>query len=499
MKKLFAVLTIAMMLLAMAVPTLAADEKGSITINSIDTTATYEIYKLLDLESYNVTSGAYSYKVNAAWVDFFSTEDALKYVAIDAAGYVTWIKGESDEDVAAFAKLALAYAEENDIAPVKSSTVDGDMVVSDNAETGKKSGKFSDLELGWYLIDSSVGALCGLTTTNPNAAINAKNGVPTIDKQVLEDSTEQWGDTNSADMGQTVYFRVTINVHAGAQNYVLHDVMSEGLTFDKVSKIEHIVPGTTSTTTELTADQYDVFTAPGITDGTADDTTDGCTLDVRFDNDFTDDLNTNDKLIVYYQAMLNRKAVVAGEGNPNTAYLSYGEGHKTNEDQTKTYTYGFDLVKTDSQNTLLDGAKFKIYDALTGGNEIAVVLMDDGVTYRRAREDETGVEIEVKGGQVRLVGFDNGTYFLEETVAPDGYNKLNARQRFIISDANLDATFIDGIFSSGSGVHVVNKTGSMLPETGGLGTTLFVVLGGIAVLGAGVLLFAKKRMSQIAE
>ncbi|MBR1983867.1 MAG: LPXTG cell wall anchor domain-containing protein [Clostridia bacterium] len=133
------------------------------------------------------------------------------------------------------------------------------------------------------------------------------------------------------------------------------------------------------------------------------------------------------------------------------------------------------------------------------GNEVTVVLMDDGVTYRRARADETGVEIVVKNGEVRVVGFDNGTYYLEETEAPDGYNKLTAPQKFIISDANLDATFNGEIYSTGSGVHVVNKTGSMLPETGGLGTLLFTVLGGTAALGTGVVLVTKKRVSKIED
>ena len=197
--------------------------------------------------------------------------------------------------------------------------------------------------------------------------------------------------------------------------------------------------------------------------------------------------------------MLNRNAVIAGDGNVNTAWLTFGEGHKSNEDSVTTYTYGIDIVKTDSQNTLLDGAAFRIYDAATGGNEVAVVLMDDGVTYRRARADEPGIDIVVKDGKVRVVGFDNGTYYLEETEAPDGYNKLSARQKFIISDGNLDATFNGSIYSTGSGVHVVNKTGSMLPETGGLGTLLFTILGGSTALGTGVVLVTKKRMSKIKD
>ena len=105
----------------------------------------------------------------------------------------------------------------------------------------------------------------------------------------------------------------------------------------------------------------------------------------------------------------------------------------------------------------------------------------------------------VKDGKVRVVGFDNGTYYLEETEAPDGYNKLTARQKFIISDGNLDATFNGDVYSTGSGVHVVNKTGSMLPETGAMGTMLFITFGMFVVLGTGVLLVTKKRMSMIED
>ena len=334
-----------------------------------------------------------------------------------------------------------------------------------------------------------MGALCGLTTTNPNASINAKNGQPTVDKQVKEDSTEQFGESNTADIGQMVEFRVTINVHAGAENYVLHDEMSAGLTFDLEKaniRMGHVVPG--SDTHEVEKNLYEV-----VTEGLTDD----CTFEIRFSKELCDELETNDKIVIYYSAMLNRNAIVATDGNPNETWLDYGEGNHTTHDTTTTYTYGFELVKTDSQNTLIDGAEFRIYDAATGGNEVAVVLMDDGVTYRRARADEEGVSIVVKDGQVRIVGFDNGTYYLEETVAPAGYNKLTARQKFIISDANLDAVFNDGIFSTGSGVHVVNKTGTMLPETGGFGTSMFLMIGGILVIGAGVLLVTKRRMSNI--
>jgi len=472
MKKYLAILLAVMMMLSLGMTVMAAGE-GTITINGASKDNEYSIYRLLDLESYNTTSGAYSYKVNADWNGFFATPEALACVTSDAAGYVTWTASENDSTVAAFAKAALAYAKEQGIAVVATAKGNDEPLV------------FSNLDLGYYLVDSTMGALCGLTTTNPNASINAKNGEPTIDKTVQEDSTEQWGDRNTADIGQTVKFRTTISVHAGAENYVLHDKMSAGLTFEGVTKIEHVVPG--SDTHTVGNEDYEV-----VTDGL----TDGCTFEVRFTKDFCDHLETNDKVIVYYEAMLNKNAIVATDGNPNETWLDFGEEHHTTKDETKTYTFGFDIVKTDSQNTMIDGAQFKIYDAETGGNEVAVVLMADG-TYRRAKVGEEGVAIVVKDGKVRVVGFDNGTYYLEETVAPQGYNKLTARQKFIISDGNLDAVFNEGVFSTGSGVHVVNKTGNMLPETGGFGTSMFLMIGGMLMIGAGVLLVTKRRMSNI--
>ena len=321
--------------------------------------------------------------------------------------------------------------------------------------------------------------------------------MPIVDKQVEEDLTGMYGDVNTADIGQIVNFMTIIHVAAGAENYVLHDKMSDGLTFEQnlddpnnlrgVTEIKHYTSGSADPTTLTPGADYTVKTDP------ADD----CTFEVEFTEAGMKKLKTNDRLVVYYNAMLNRNAVIAGTGNENESWLEYGEDHFTTHDKTQTYTFSIDIVKTDSSNKLIDGAQFRIYDAATDGSEVKVVLMDDGVTYRRARSDEAGVDIIVKGGKVTVVGFDNGVYYLEETVAPTGYNKLTARKEFTIADANLDSVFNGEIYSTGSGVHVTNKTGTMLPETGGMGTVLFVTFGTIVVLGAGVLLVTKKRMSMI--
>ena len=498
MKKFMSVMLAVLFICTMSFTVFAAGETGSITINGTHSDAVYEIYQLLDLESYDKASGAYSYKVNSAWTTYFNTDEAKAYIAIDEAGYVTWIAGDSDAVVAEFAQKALAYAKANGITPVKSSKNEGEFV----------DGVFSNLALGWYLVDSNVGALCGLTTTDPDASINAKNGVPTIDKQVQEDLTGMWGDANTADIGQIVNYMSIIHVASGAEDYVLHDEMSAGLTFTHdtangrgVTEIKHINSAGVETVLKEGVD-YTVVTAAG----------DDCTFEVEFSDALVAGLKANDRLLVYYNAMLNRHAVVgAADGNPNESYLEYGEEHYTSHDQTKTYTFSMDIIKTDSSNNLIDGAEFRIYDAAIGGNEIKVVPLldandenpvldaDGNPMYRRAREDEEGVNIVVKDGKVTVVGFDNGVYYLEEVKAPAGYNQLTSRKEFTIADANLDSVFNGGIYSTGSGVHVVNKTGSMLPETGGMGTVIFVSLGTLAVLIAGVLLVTKKRMAMIQE
>lgn len=455
------------------VPAFAEGEKGSITINSPVAGQTYSIYRMLDLESYDVDSGAYSYKVNSDWDTFFETETAKGYTSVDKSGYVTWVE---NAEPAEFAKLALDWAKDNSITETKSVTA----LETDTSII------FNDLELGYYLIDSTTGALCGLTTTNPNASVSEKNGVPFIDKQVQEDSTLKWGDSNTADIGQVVNFRVIINAYSGAENYILHDKMSQGLTFTSVTGVEKTDGENTETLTENT--DYTVISSNLKNDET---------FEVHFTPSLCSSLDSDDSLIVYYEAILNEDAVIAGAGNPNESYMEYGDDNETTHDTTVTKTFEFDVIKTDSSDKLIDGAKFRIYDKAKCGKEIKVVKEADG-TYRMAMKGETGVEIEVKDGKAKISGFDNGTYYLEETEAPKGYNKLNARQKFVISDSNLNAEFTDdGVYCEESGVQVINKAGSVLPETGGQGKALIISGGVILMLTTGVVLVSRKRMSKI--
>ena len=437
----------------------ANDNSGAITITNAEVGHTYKAYQVLVLESYNTEAKAYSYKANGDWADWLKTQ--TQYVSIDAQGYVTWVK---DADAAAFAKAALAHAEEAKIQPDATATATSATV------------EFTGLNLGYYLVDTTVGSLCSLDTTTPDVEMKEKNKVPPIDKKVQEDSDQSWGDSSTAEIGDTIPFETTITANPGAQNYVLHDEMSAGLTLNKDS----------IQVTGLTAGKDYTVT----TDGLGDD----CDFHITFSQAYLDSITTETEIEVTYTAVLNENAVIADAGNPNKTLLEYGTDKRTEWDETKTYTFKVDVVKTDGDNKVLDGAEFKLYDAKTGGNEIALVKVSDGV-YRLAKDGEQGVEyITTVNGELEIKGFDaNTTYWLEETKAPDGYNKLAERVEIAVKDANIDAT-VDGSIWQDGGIHVVNKAGSLLPTTGGMGTTIFYVAGGAIVVAAAATLVYRKRM-----
>lgn len=473
LKKMLASLIGLLMALTMgAMPAIAEGETGSITINDAVVGQTYTIYQVLDLESYNASANAYSYKATAAWNTFINS-DQIKgtYVEVDAQGYVTW---KSGADVAAFAKAAQKYAKDNSITNQGSVTATTTTV------------SFTGLDLGYYLVDTTLGTLCSLDTTNPNVVMEEKNEVPTNVKTVEEDSTDNYGEKNDADIGQTVNFKSIITAQAGAENYVFHDTMSAGLTYTAVT-------GVTLNGTAVDASNYTVAST-GLTDG--------CTFEVRFTQTFCDTLKANDQIVISYMATLNEKAVVAGEGNPNTSKVSYGDSSNTKytpDSQTKTYTWDVDVFKYTMKGeteTALAGATFTLSKNADGSNPIALVSEGNNV-YRVAKTGETGTITEITTdttGKLTIKGLDADTYYLTETKAPAGYNKLAGPVTIVIGKngvVNATTEAPQGVDE----VKVLNQTGTELPSTGGIGTTVFYVAGGALVLIAAVLLITRKRIN----
>ena len=470
MKKIFhsllVLLCTAALLCAATLPAFAegAPTNGSITINNATKGETYDIYRIFDLESYTA-DGKYSYTLSEKWADagFGNAEAFTTYFDL-TGGYVHPKTTYTETTAAEFAVKALAFATEKSIGSEDGKTATGSSV------------SFSNLRLGYYLVDTSLGTLCSLDTTNPNATIIEKNTAPTIDKKILSNNTEVI--ENNATIGSKINYQVTIHAKKGATGYILTDTLSAGLTLDQNSIAVKKGDGTTIT---AGVDTYSVTEA---TDHK---------LVITFHQALLDTMTNTTDIVVTYSATLNKDAVIHNDVNKNTVKLEYGKSGETTEQSTKTHTYKFDLVKTDASNTLLAEAKFKLYDSDEGGNEIKLTKVDEH-TYRPAVNGEPGDAIVTKGDKVITIqGLANGTYWLEEIQQPTGYNKLTERKSVKLENGNNTATMNDKTYVSG-GLHIVNQSGTVLPGTGGMGTTLFYVVGGGLMVAAFVLLVAKKRM-----
>lgn len=488
MKKLMAALLAVAMVCAMAIPAFAADgasatRTGSITINGAIDGQNYKIYRILNLEA-NEGFTAYKYTINPSWETFVSEHNDVFTVK---NGIVT-------STVTDAAKIQALANDAGDYVKIESLAPDG------TATAAKPT--VSNLPLGYYLVVPEPGvvtnSLCSLGTTNPDVTINEKNGKPTITKQV-EHAAGSPASANDATVGDTVKFYVTINAIDGKpENYVMHDKMDEGLSFNASS----VTVKRGEETLEKGTD-YELITSPADND----------TFDIKFEKNV---VKTNDVFTVIYTATLNEKAVVGTPGNKNETKLTYGDNQRVDAEPTKTYTWSFNIFKYFMNGTVekaLEGAKFILYrKASTNSeseNEYAVMDANGKIQSWISGEEHATVLTSPTDGKLTMSGLANGTYYLKETEAPQGYNPLENDIEIMITAANwttsgTPSAKIEYKTSTAEGasfaeaengtVKVENKTGTVLPGTGGIGTTIFYVVGGGLMVAAAILLITKKRM-----
>ena len=449
LKKAMSVLVSLLMIFTFALPAFADSATASITISNAVQGETYKAYKLLDLESYDASNNLYVYKATADWKDFFQTGAGANYITVDSQDYAAWKNGASKDDanLKALIDAALAYAEDKNITPTATQTAANTSV------------KFDNLGLGYYLVNSSVGTLCELKTVDQTLTIVDKNKKPDVDKNIVEGANRVTN--NDVQIGDTVNYEVIVHAKNGAKNYVLHDTMSKGLTFNKTSvAIEGLTPGTDYTL---------------VTDGLRD----GCTFEIKFSDNYLKSL-TGD----------NENAVVKTDANTNKIVLKYGD-QSTVEKETKTYTYRLTVVKKNADETkMLKGAIFKL-STDEAGNQTLKFKQKNGqyvVDPKGAIETITTTD----SGTFTIVGLDAKEYYLTETVAPQGYNKLADPIKLVVSKDNVKKG--NEILPNDT-LTVKNQSGTLLPGTGGIGTTIFYVIGGLLMAAAAVLLITKKRMN----
>lgn len=500
-KKIAAIMFAFMMVVSMSTNVSAeGTNNGTITINNAVDGQTYTIYKLLDLESYTpdpgTDDGIYSYTPNKLWKNFLeSAADSAgtKYFEINENGYATWKGDTTDSRKAEFAQKALAYAKD------KAHPIAGDPRKKEEGKTLT----FTNLSLGYYLVDSSVGTLCSLDTTKPAATIQEKNGVPSVDKIITSGGVVSAdGKSNSASIGDTVIFKTTITAQPGAQDYVLHDKMTEGLTFDENSVNVSLHKKATSDEKTLTKTKdYSVDTT------NLERTDPKCTFHINFTKELCDGLEADDTITVAYSATVNENAVIGNvEKNTNETWLKYGDSQNTQHKTTTTKTFEMNVFKfyedKNNSNTEkgLAGATFKLTKGSEDANNITFVKTSNKTAtndvYRVAKRGETGTVATItspKSGKFTIKGLGAGTYYLTETKQPDGYNKLAKPVKVEIKDNG--EIFVDDSKTANIGdVKVENKTGTVLPSTGGMGTTMIYLIGALLVLGSGVVLATKRRV-----
>lgn len=533
MKKVFAAAAAIATVFGLAATTVAtanAADGATLTVSTADAKfvgKTVNAYKM-----FSATVGgegankAVSYTLTDTWKPFFmdSTASGLNgatgaNVNDKANEYVSELAGDN---LVAFATKASNWAQTQ----AKNITADKTATVSAGATNGNYTATFTGLDYGYYVVavpgatlantSGQYATLVSVDSTNVNA--NIKGSLPTVDKKVQVNGNG--ADTADAKIGDTLTFTLTSTIPdmSAYDTYTFNfkDTLSKGLTYGDITSVT--VEGVDAPLVKDT--DYTVTTTPAAA---------GNTLLTVGMTDFKNKQQTNagKKITVTYTATLNENAVVGGAGNVNSATIQYsndpsstGTG-ESEPDKVRVFTYGFTVDKYTGDNyndaaTRLAGAEFTL-TAKGDTSAIKFVQVNAGsatedAVYRVAKAGETaGTTTTITtpaNGKVVFQGLKNGEYTLTETKAPAGYNKLasaigvkvngsndgtdttNAAVNITYNNDNNDTTY-DQTASNGV-IPVQNKSGAILPGTGGMGTIAFTVIG-VLVIALGVAWTLKRK------
>lgn len=497
--KLLSVLLALLLVFALSAGTFAAE----ITINGGASGSEYAAYKLLNATNSADDHTKFAYTLNDKYTSILQ-EATGKTTQKDIVAY---IQNLNASEIRAFADNV--YKKIKDASPA----ITSDYTTSTD--------KFENVDQGYYLIvETRLGttadtySLVMLDTAGlDNVTVSTKENAPTVDKQVEEknDSTgvNTWGESADYDIGDVINFKITGKVSSKYADYKSYyysfaDTMSNGLTYNKDAKV-FVVSGENKINVTEQFKKEETDSSFTITANLKELT--GVTI------------NADTTIVVEYTATLNENAVSGSAGNKNEVILKYendpyhkGDGNPSTSDAPETpgetpkdtnivFTYDLTVNKVDASNKPLEGAGFTLFK-----------FSYDKSKYVAIGNEITGVTT------FDFKGLDAGQYKLVETTVPAGYNKADDIE-FIIEatyDTNKDPVELAGlqvtktdstVISTGSdasfnadmqtgkvATNVVNTTGPQLPSTGGMGTTLFYVLGSVLLLGAVVLLVVRRRM-----
>lgn len=521
MKKVFAAAAAIATVFGLAATTVAtanAADNATLTVSTTDAKfagKTVNAYKMFSA-TVSGDGKAVSYTLTDEWKPFFKNSVGLTGVTDEnvndkANDYVSKLK---DSTLVAFATKASNWAQTK----ANNITADATATVSADASNGKYTATFTGLGYGYYVVavpgatlanaKSQYATLVSVHSTKVDADI--KGDLPTVDKKVQVDGTGK--DATDAKIGDTLTFTLTSTIPdmSAYDTYTFNfkDTLSKGLTFGQVKsvKVENV------TLTENT--DYTVTTPTASNNNTL-------TVAMK-DFKTKQQANAGKKITVTYTATLNENAVVGGAGNVNSAKIQYSNNPSTSgtgesePSKVRVFTYGFTVDKYTGDYgenaTRLAGAEFTL--AHKDGSVISFVQVSAGsatanAVYRVAKAGETGTTTITTpaNGKVVFEGLKNGEYTLTETKAPAGYNKLASAIGVKVNGQNngTDTTnaAVTITYNNDNGndynqtasngvIPVQNKSGAILPGTGGMGTIAFTVIG-VLVIALGVAWTLKRK------
>lgn len=529
LKKIAGLLLAVVMMLAMCVTAFAA----TVTVNvdselSTHTFRAYQVFKGTQADGAtdaNLSDIAWGKDINSA--DFLNALKAQEEFGKNEQN--AFYSCSSAQDVAKVLETSEITAKAEAVARIVKKYVSNGTPIS---------GATTNLEPGYYLIvdntaelngDVNNGALLQVTT---DINITKKTDKPEVEKKVKEHQKnidsgediygEDYNDVADYHIGEDVDFKLIGTVPEMKQfdtyKYVFHDKMSKGLTFNKDVRVYACNNKAGKNKEEITSYTVDNIS----TDSTTGETSFSITFnDLKTVTAGSKNISEYKYILAEYTAKLNTNAEVGLPGNPNEVKLEYsnnpdnGGTGETEKDKVIVFTYKLKTTKVDGKdNTKLAGAKFKL-QRTTDKKWLKVTT--DGKVNEWVDNVDNADELESdSNGVFTIVGLDSGIYKLLETKAPDRYNKLNnpltvvltattvnnqtwagtPKQALTAIDVSVDNVPGTGNIDEGSAsITVANNKGSQLPETGGIGTTIFYVVGVVLMLGAGVLLITKRRMS----
>ena len=511
-------------LAATTVATANAADNATLTVSTTDAKfagKTVNAYKMFSATvSGDGGSKAVSYTLTDEWKPFFknSTASGLtgatdENVNDKANDYVSKLTGK---DLVAFATKASNWAQTK----TNGITAGATAMVSADATDGKYTATFTDLDYGYYVVAVPGATLANasgqyatlVSVDSTNVTANIKGDLPTVDKKVQVGGTGK--DATDAKIGDILTFTLTSTIPdmSAYDTYTFNfkDTLSQGLTFGQVTSVT--VEGVTD---PLTVNTDYTVTTPTVSDNTL-------TVAMK-DFKAKQQANAGKTITVTYTATLNEKAVVGGVGNTNSAKIQYsnnpssGGTGESEPSKVRVFTYGFTVDKYtgnkyDDAATRLAGAEFTL--APKNGDAMSFVQVAAGsattnAEYRVAKANETGITTITTpaSGKVVFRGLKNGEYTLTETKAPAGYNKLASAIGVKVdgqndgtdtTDATVTITYdnnngsdYDQTASNGV-IPVQNKSGAILPGTGGMGTIAFTVIG-VLVIALGVAWTFKRK------